>query len=177
MNENNLEKSYWVFGYGSLIWKPGFEFIGSFNAQLIGAHRCLCVYSHHHRGTIENPGLVFGLRRGGSCLGKAFQVAPNRWQKTIDYLRKREQVTMVYKEAIRSVRLDNGKKVHALTYLADETHIQYAGELEIKEQLRLVKRARGKGGSNIEYVQATAQHLREMNIKDKRLEQLVALLS
>ncbi len=167
---------YFVFGYGSLIWRPGFEYINSFPAQLLGAHRCLCIYSHHYRGTKENPGLVFGLRRGGSCLGLAFEVAPDKWRQTIDYLREREQVSMVYKEAFRTIRLNNGIKLCALTYLANENHEQYAGELEISEQIRLIKNAKGLGGDNIEYVLNTAKHLRKMNIRDKKLEQLVKLL-
>lgn len=177
MSKHQMQQSYWVFGYGSLIWNPGFDFINNLEAQLLGAHRCLCIYSHHHRGTKKNPGLVFGLRRGGSCLGMAFQIAPKNWQKTIDYLREREQVTKVYKEAMRQIVLKNGQKTCALTYLANESHAQYAGELAIGEQLSLIKNASGVGGKNIEYVINTARHLREMNIKDKRLEKLVGLLN
>ena len=176
MSEQHMQQSYWVFGYGSLIWRPGFEYIKSSNALLLGAHRCLCVYSHHHRGTKQTPGLVFGLRHGGSCLGKAFQIAPKNWQATLEYLRKREQVTDVYKEAMRLIKLGNGQKTYALTYLADETHVQYAGELAIEKQISLVKNASGIGGANIDYVVNTAKHLREMNIKDLKLERLVSYL-
>ncbi len=177
MSETNKQASYWVFGYGSLIWNPGFSYISSMKGQLLGAHRCLCIYSHHHRGTKDNPGLVFGLRQGGSCHGKAFQIAAKNWTETLDYLREREQVSSVYKEAMRLVKLENGEKIQALTYLADQNHIQYAGDLAIEEQLRLIKSAKGIGGDNIEYVQNTASHLKQMNITDKKLEQLAVLLS
>src|SRR4051812_32654494 len=77
MSEN---RNCWVFGYGSLIWKPGFPFLRSEKALLRGAHRSLSIYSHRHRGTPERPGLVFGLSRGGSCLGVAFEVAATQWE-------------------------------------------------------------------------------------------------
>src|SRR5271155_1453347 len=79
----------WVFGYGSLMWRPGFEFVEQVPARLIGEHRALCVYSFDHRGTPEKPGLVLGLDRGGACRGIAFQVAAKHRRDTIDYLRSR----------------------------------------------------------------------------------------
>ena len=169
-------QSFWVFGYGSLIWRPGFDYITARPALLAGAHRCLCIYSHHYRGTVKQPGLAFGLKRGGSCHGMAFRVEPSLWEETLAYLRAREQITTVYKEAVRPVRFDSGERVGALTYLVDETHKQYAGRLDIEKQLGLVKTASGAGGTNIDYVVNTVQHLREMNIVDKRLEELVARL-
>jgi gamma-glutamylcyclotransferase (GGCT)/AIG2-like uncharacterized protein YtfP len=110
-----------VFAYGSLMWRPGFDFLERHNARLIGAHRALCVYSFVHRGTPEKPGLVFGLDRGGTCRGIVYRVARKHRDATIDYLRAREQVTMVYREAWRSVWIDGDAKrrVEALCYLVD----------------------------------------------------------
>ena len=167
----------WVFGYGSLIWRPGFSFLEQRQAHLPGAHRRLCVLSHVHRGTPERPGLVLGLDRGGSCHGVAFRVARGAWRETVDYLRAREQVTMVYREAVRPVRLDgSGEKVRALTYTVDHTHAQYAGALPIGEQLRLVRQGHGQSGPNVDYVRNTHAHLDELGIHDAPLAALIARL-
>src|SRR6187402_1075415 len=108
--ESETEGDLWVFGYGSLIWRPGFDFIERLPAQLIGEHRALCVYSWDHRGTPEKPGLVLGLDRGGACRGVAFRVAAKARHATIAYLREREQTTNVYHEVMRSVWLDNAAR-------------------------------------------------------------------
>src|ERR1700743_747801 len=101
-SQNDLQADLWVFGYGSLMWRPGFEFLEQTSARLIGEHRALCVYSFDHRGTPEKPGLVLGLDRGGACRGIAFRVAAKRRDEVIGYLREREQTTHVYREVMRS---------------------------------------------------------------------------
>ena len=121
----------WVFGYGSLIWKPGFAFLRSETALLRGAHRALSIYSHRHRGTPERPGLVFGLSRGGSCRGVAFEVDATIWPEVFAYLQAREQDRGVYREAWRKVALASGDVVTALAYLVNEGHPQFAGELDL----------------------------------------------
>ena len=166
----------WVFGYGSLIWNPGFAFLQSEKALLRGAHRSLSIYSHRHRGTPETPGLVFGLSRGGSCLGVAFEVDANVWPEVFAYLQEREQDRGVYREAWRKVTLASGRRVEALTYLVDERHPQFAGDLDIAEQVRLVTHGAGQSGRNIEYVRNTAQHLLALGIEDTALLKIVAAL-
>src|SRR5207244_6428796 len=160
LSESELSRGdLWVFGYGSLMWRPGFEFIEQVPARLIGEHRPLCVYSFDHRGTPEKPGLVLGLDRGGACRGTAFRVAPELREATIDYLRAREQTTHVYREVMRSVWLDNGpqQRVSALTYVADRSHVQYAGRLPLAEQLRIVRQGHGRSGNHRDYVLATVK--------------------
>ena len=171
------EGNRWVFGYGSLIWRPGFPFLHSEVALLQGAHRSLCVYSHRHRGTKEQPGLVFGLVRGGSCRGMAFEVSDADWPEVHAYLQEREQDTAVYREAIRPVRLGNGTIVPALAFLVNETHAQFAGRLSPAEQVRMVRVGQGESGANIDYVLNTVQHLHALGIRDRQLEQLAALLA
>lgn len=166
----------WVFGYGSLIWRPGFAFERAERALLRGVHRRLCIYSHRHRGTAERPGLVFGLERGGACVGMAFKVAEADWLEVRDYLREREQVTGVYLETTRPARLASGELVKALTFVADPNHVQYAGRLSLEEQLALVDGAVGEAGPNIDYVLNTARHLREMGIADRQVQALAGMI-
>ncbi len=166
-------REFWVFGYGSLMWRPGFDYAESEPALIRGFHRALCVFSFVHRGTSEHPGLVLGLDRGGSCHGMAFRVEAARWDETLAYLRAREQVTMVYLEARKPVGLKNsGRMVEAITYLVDRSHRQYAGKLAEEELLRLARQGRGISGNCIDYVFNTLAHLRDMNIHDARLEAL-----
>jgi cation transport protein ChaC len=168
--------SKWVFGYGSLIWRPGFEHVRAVPALLHGAHRSLCIYSHRHRGTPERPGLVFGLVRGGSCRGMAFEVAPQLWDEVHAYLHARELDRGVYREAMRPVVLDGGDTVTALAFLVDESHVQYAGRLAVEEQAQLVRQGIGESGANPEYVLNTARHLQQLGIHDAHLMALVRLL-
>lgn len=168
--------SRWVFGYGSLIWNPGFAYRRAVKATLRGAHRALSVYSHRHRGTPERPGLVFGLSRGGSCVGVAFEVEAALWPKVFDYLQAREMDRGVYRESWRNVVLENGRAVSALAYLVNEQHPQYAGRLDLGRQVELVRSGRGESGPNTEYVRNTAEHLVTLGIRDKTLMAIVAAL-
>lgn len=166
----------WVFGYGSLIWRPGFAFEESMQASLRGYHRSLCVFSHVHRGTPERPGLVLGLDRGGMCRGLAFRVAAAGADETIAYLRAREQATSVYVEKWLPVRLEDGRQVKALVYVADRKHLQYAGKLSPEERLDLVRHGRGSSGENPDYVLQTHDYLTRMGVFDPVLAALAEAL-
>lgn len=169
----------WVFGYGSLMWRPGFAFEASAPGLLKGAHRALCVYSIFHRGTKEQPGLVLGLDRGGACRGVAYKIAAGAEEATVAYLREREQITEVYVEAYRKVALLDGsaRSVSALTYLVDRTHGQYAGDLSLDEQLNVVRGGKGQSGENVEYVLNTVRHLEDEGVHDPLLAALAARLA
>jgi glutathione-specific gamma-glutamylcyclotransferase len=168
----------WVFGYGSLMWQPGFAFIEQVPARLIGEHRALCVYSFDHRGTPQKPGLVLGLDRGGACRGIAFRVAAKLREDTIGYLRNREQTTNVYREVHRSVWLENEarQRVSALTYVVDRGHVQYAGRLSLTEQLRFVQQGHGRSGNNRDYVLSTVRAIEKQGFRDPQLHQLATML-
>jgi glutathione-specific gamma-glutamylcyclotransferase len=168
----------WVFGYGSLMWRPGFEFTDQFPARLIGEHRALCVYSFDHRGTPEKPGLVLGLDRGGACRGVAFRVEAKRRRDTVDYLRSREQTTNVYREVTRSVWLENEarQRVSALAYVVDRGHIQYAGRLSLADQLRYVRQGHGRSGNNRDYVLSTVKSIEAQGFRDPQLHRLALML-
>src|ERR1700755_493479 len=167
-----------VFGYGSLMWKPGFDFVERVPARLIGETRALCFYSFVHRGTPEKPGLVLGLDRGGACRGVAFRVAEKHRAETVAYLRAREQVTSVYREVMRSVWLENDarQRVSALTYVVDRGHVQYAGRLSLAEQLRHVLHGHGQSGANRDYVLATVSAIEAEGFRDAPLHQLALML-
>ncbi|MGJ4953933.1 gamma-glutamylcyclotransferase [Bradyrhizobium sp. HKCCYLS20291] len=168
----------WVFGYGSLMWRPGFDFLEQVPARLIGEHRALCVYSFVHRGTPEKPGLVLGLDRGGACRGIAFRVAEDKREATIAYLRAREQVTSVYREVRRSVWLENDarERVSALVYVVDRGHVQYAGRLSLHEQLRHVRQGHGQSGANCDYVISTVKAIEAQGFRDAQLHRLATML-
>jgi glutathione-specific gamma-glutamylcyclotransferase len=166
----------WVFGYGSLMWRPDFDAVETLPAKLSGFHRALCVHSYVHRGTRERSGLVLGLDRGGSCRGMAFRVEAAKRETVMAYLRARELVTNVYLEKTVGVVLDNGAKVNAVTYVVDRDHIQYAAGLSVDEAANIVAGASGVSGTNPDYVASTVQHLRQMNIHDSLLEGIVKRL-
>ncbi len=156
----------WVFGYGSLMWRPGFVCTLRCKAMLRGWRRSLCIYSHVYRGTREKPGLVLGLDRGGACPGVAFRVAATLREPTIRYLREREQATAVYLERMVPVTLESGERVSALTYVADRLHDQYAGRLDREAMLGIVRAARGQSGENAVYVLETHDHLAAIGVRD-----------
>jgi cation transport protein ChaC len=168
----------WVFGYGSLMWRPGFEFLERVEARLIGAHRALCVYSFVHRGTPERPGLVLGLDHGGTCRGIAFRVSAAARAKTIAYLRDREQVTSVYRETLRPIWLKSEpeRRVPALCYVVDRGHVQYAGRLTLEQQLHHVRQGHGDSGANRDYVIATVDALESLGLRETELHLLAERL-
>ena len=160
----------WVFGYGSMMWRPGFEFLESQHARLHGYHRAFCVYSHVHRGSPDRPGLVFGLDRGGSCRGIAYRVAAQEASAVIDYLRAREQVTLIYQEMRSAITLlGDEEKVKALYFIVDRNHHQYAGKIDFATQVEMIAKGVGQSGKNPEYLENTVRHMQEIGIEDKEL--------
>ncbi|WEK04463.1 MAG: gamma-glutamylcyclotransferase [Candidatus Devosia phytovorans] len=177
MQDTHSKSTHWVFGYGSLIWNPGFAYVSAQQGLLKGAHRSLSIVSHHHRGTVDRPGLVFGLTRGGSCRGMVFEVAEANWANAFAYLQEREQVTAVYRDVMRPVRLADGRTVSALAFLVDERHEQFAGNLDLDQQLAMVRAGIGLSGRNVDYVLNTARHLQDLGIRDRQLMALADLLA
>ena len=166
----------WVFGYGSVMWRPGFAYEERQRAQLHGFRRALCVWSWWHRGSPDSPGLVLGLDRGGSCIGQAYRIAAGEAQAVAEYLYAREMVTPVYVPHLRTVRLAQGS-VTALTFLVDREHPQYAGRLTPQQAANVVRHARGQSGANPDYLASTVEHLRDIGLKDAWLEATHALVA
>jgi cation transport protein ChaC len=163
----------WVFGYGSLMWRPGFAYLERRRAVLHGRRRAFCIYSVHHRGTPQRKGLVLGLASGGSVIGAAYRVAETEWPATYAYLKEREQPTETYIEARVAARLDDGRTVDALTFLSDRAHPQWAGVLDLDVQARLIAGASGLSGRNVDYLRDLVGHLRDEGACDRQMERLL----
>ena len=168
----------WVFGYGSLMWRPGFAFVEAQRARLTGYRRCFCIYSVHHRGTPERPGMVLGLDRGGACEGIAYRVAAADAATVAAYLRAREQVNGVYRETRVPVELIGPRReVMALAYIAERAHPNYAGRLPVALQARLIRGGQGISGANLDYLINTLRHLAELGIRERELERVLAAIA
>jgi cation transport protein ChaC len=188
----------WVFAYGSLMWRPGFLFAESRRARLTGYRRGFCIYSVHHRGKPERLGLVLGLDRGGACEGVAYRIAAADVPRVRTYLRARELVNGVYREAFVPVELapkagldpsppgmrgdDKGRRegpdpdhVMALAYIVERAHPTYAGRLPLSLQARLIRSGRGVSGTNLDYLVSTVRHLGELGIRERELERLATM--
>ena len=165
----------WVFGYGSVMWRPGFAHLERRAGRVHGYHRSLCVWSWFHRGTQENPGLVLGLDVGGSCHGIAYRIAAADKAAVADYLYRRELVTDGYQAILHQVYFAD-RSVTALAFRANRRHPQYAGKLAHDEAADTVRRAQGASGANPEYVASTVQQLQAMGIVDRALHQINALV-
>ena len=165
----------WVFGYGSLVWNPGFETVESVIARLPGYRRSFCMRSVHHRGTPEVPGLVLALDRApdAACSGLALRAAPERAEAVLAYLRERELVSAAYHETWLELDLDDGRTVEAVTYVVDPDHAQYCRDLDLEEQAQIIARAQGGRGPNSEYLINTEEHLRALGLGDGDLDWLV----
>ncbi len=169
----------WVFGYGSLIWNPGFAVAERHIARLEGWQRSFCMRSVHHRGTPEAMGLVLALDQvaEASCVGVAFRVVPGCEQETLAALGERELISSAYLEQWVTVSVLDGQTVSALAYVVDRQHGQYCGGLAVEEQAAIIAKARGGRGTNRDYLFSTAGHLGELGIADLYLDRLVALVA
>ena len=166
----------WVFGYGSLLWKPGFEVAESVIGRLPGYARSFCMRSIHHRGSVEQPGLVLALDAvtGTACDGIALRVAPGTEGQTLEYLRERELISSAYVEKDLDVQMADGRTVQALVYVIDAEHDQYCGGLPLEDQAQIIAKAVGGMGPNTECLYNTASHLAQIGLHDASLEWLHA---
>jgi cation transport protein ChaC len=167
----------YVFGYGSLIWKPGFAHAGLHPALLRGFHRRFCIWSRSYRGTPEAPGLVLGLARGGACRGVAFRVPAVQAAKVLAYLDEREMTGGVYHRRRVPLRLlDTGETKQAVAFVADRHAPAYCAALTPEAMAEAIARGHGIMGPNREYLLNTVAHLRELGVRDAGLDRVAALL-
>jgi cation transport protein ChaC len=163
----------WIFGYGSLMWDPGFAYEEVQPALVHGWHRAFCVLSHHYRGTKEKPGLVLGLARGGACRGRAFRVAGSKAEATLAYLHEREMVHYVYVFREVPALLPDGRRVAAKTYVADTAHERFCGALPLEQTAAMIAEASGLSGTNVAYLENTIRHLDELGIAEGALHKVL----
>lgn len=165
----------WVFGYGSLIWNPGFEVAEMRLARLPGWHRSFCMSSIHHRGTDDDPGLVLALDAAADahCDGVAFRVAKDQADATLEYLRERELISSAYLERQLPIEFHQGGVAEAVTYVIDRAHVQYVAGMSLEKQAQIIAHAIGGRGPNDEYLYNTATHLTELDLADADLNWLV----
>ncbi len=166
----------WVFGYGSLMWNPGFDVAETALARLDGYHRSFCMWSIHHRGTPEHPGLVLALDEApsGHCDGLALRVPDDQRAQTLDYLRERELISSAYLEKQLPLSLHDGRQVMAVSFVVDRDHVQYCGDLSLERQAEVISTARGGRGPNTEYLENTASHMQQLGIEDPDMMWLVS---
>jgi glutathione-specific gamma-glutamylcyclotransferase len=163
----------WIFGYGSLMWDPGFAFVEAQPALLRGYHRSFCVYSRRYRGTPERPGLVLGLDRGGACKGVSYRVAAADVPAALHYLWEREMANNTYKWLPLAVELPVGT-VEARAFVVDRRQAGYAGRLGLDETARLILQGVGGRGSCRQYLEKTVAELRKLGLIDGPLHRLEA---
>jgi glutathione-specific gamma-glutamylcyclotransferase len=163
----------WVFGYGSLMWSPCFDYTRKSPGRAHGYHRALCILSTRYRGTQRKPGLVMGLCRGGSCWGVAYRIDAARLRRALERLWNREMSRRVYKPRLIPVRLASGREVKALAFIADPAHPSYVRELDLHGRARLVAQGIGARGPCIDYIRNTLDHMHDVGVRDPHLERIL----
>lgn len=173
------QQDFWVFGYGSLLWRPGFEYAERRLATLQGFSRSFCMSSVHYRGTAEAPGLVLALDADhvAECHGVGFRVLADQADEVLAYLRERELISSAYIEQRHKINFHEGGAAEAVCYVIDRTHEQYRGALSLVEQAEIIATAVGGAGPNVEYLVNTVAHLADLGIADTDLEHLAMLVA
>ena len=174
-HRRRAHRDLWVFGYGSLMWSPGFRYLEKATALVRGYHRALCILSSRYRGTPDRPGLVMGLCRGGSCWGMVFRVPAASARRVLAALWKREMLNKVYKPTMIPTRIGTGRRVRALAFVADTSHRQFVRELDLHGRAQLVAQGIGQRGPCVDYIRNTLEHMMELGVTDPHLARVLDL--
>lgn len=164
----------WIFGYASLIWRPEFEFIEHRHALVHGWHRSFRMRSRVNRGTPQQPGLVCALVTGGSCRGMVYRVDGRRADTVLSRLWTREMPTGVYDPRWLNCRTAKGS-VSALAFTLSRRSPSYIAHIGDDELLHVLRSARGRFGTTLDYMLQTAHALHERGMLDSELARLVKL--
>jgi len=164
----------WVFGYASLIWRPEFDAAEHRTALVRGWHRALRMRSRINRGTPQQPGLVFALLPGGACRGLVYRLRPESAEDEIDRLWAREMPTGVYDPRFLPCSTPQGT-VPALAFTLSRRSESYMGRLPDEQVLHILRHARGRFGTTLDYLADTACALRQRGVHDREIERLMGL--
>jgi cation transport protein ChaC len=165
-----------VFAYGSLLWNPLFPFDEARPATLRGRHRRFCLWSLATRGTANQPGLVLGLDRGGSCHGVVYRLPASSAKDELGLLWRREMVLGAYLPQWVTVRYGE-KPLVALAFVVDRAHRQYAGRLPLAVQADVLASAEGAFGSSFDYLEHARVALVTHGIVDPYLARLAGMVA
>jgi cation transport protein ChaC len=179
LGQHGQNEDLWVFGYGSLIWNPAFEYVERRCALVHGWHRRFCLKLYVGRGTVETPGLMLALDRGGACRGVAFRIAAAKVRQELSLLWQREMFGGSYNA--RWVSLNGcgeakGEKFQAITFVINHAHPRYMPELSVEQIAALIATGCGELGTCREYLENTVAHLRELGVRDTNLTRIAAAL-
>jgi cation transport protein ChaC len=161
----------WVFAFGSLIWNPAFHFVERRTARIHGFHRQFCLWARAGRGSAEKPGLMLSLVSGGSCTGVAYRLAARAAATELDVLWRREMATMAYRPVWTTAHTPKGPEP-AVAFSANRLHERYVPGLEEEAVARYLSTGAGPMGRCCDYLFDTVAHLRQLGIRDRRLEAL-----
>ncbi len=172
------DPAIWIFAYGSLIWKPEFDFAERARAEIVGYRREFCMTSIHYRGTPEAPGLVLALDLdpAGRCSGVAYRLGEPGALAALEATRRRELVSRAYDEVVLPLRLEDGRVVEGYVYVVNRDHVQYRGGLTPEEQAEVIARAHGPMGTNADYLTSTVTSLAALGLEDPELVALAAMV-
>ena len=172
LENENIDEDVWLFGYGSLVWNPAINFSEKSVGMIYGYHRSFCLWSSMGRGTPDKPGLMLGLRRGGSCKGIFYRIDATDVRTELDIVFRRELITSAYRPIWLSATIGARSGQRALAFVMDQNHERYAGPLKTATVIQIIAEASGSLGSCSEYLYETAAQLNKLGIPDKTLTSL-----
>ncbi len=161
----------WIFAFGSLIWNPAFHFVERRTARVHGYHRQFCLWARSGRGSPERPGLMLSLESGGCCNGVVYRIDPAAEAAELDVLWRREMSTMAYRPVWTTAYTREGPEP-AIAFAANRAHERYVPGLDEAVVAAYLANGAGPMGRCRDYLFDTVAHLRELGIRDRRLEAL-----
>lgn len=176
LRQRQPQQALHLFAYGSLIWKLEFEFRSVQAARVHGYHRCLRMRSQLYRGTELQPGLVLALISGGSCEGMLYEIAPDQADTVLRQVWAREMISSAYTPRWLACRSRGGQRLgNALAFTLSRHSPNLVSPLGEADLLGVLRHARGRYGSTLDYLYQTVKSLRSHGIHDRELERQIAL--